>query len=658
MAYDIGSGQVHVHNLFLWGIAVIYLFAFASLYHQLPGLYGENGVLPASKEINPSEAPFDFSRFRYQFMDVKPTLLWLTQALKMDTGMGMDVLAMLGILLASSAIITRLARNMLVFGALWVLYLSLYTVGNVFLWFQWDALLMEAGFVAFIFAPIPLLMPSRMQAKLSRLSMWPVKWLFFRLMLMSGILKLQSGCQTWWKLTALHHHYESQCIPTFLAWYIHQLPPWFDALTLLHALLTEVVLPFFFFAPSKGLRKFAWYNQVILQVGIIITGNYNFFNLLTIVLSLSLLEDRDLGHISHYRTYSRFQSFLTSVFNWAVVAVLLVATGYFYNIQYDEKKVIKFKARFTETDVNRMMDIAWPISVGLGFLSLVSVLLSTFTHSDSTESAFSKLYRTPFAGFYGLMALSLFSLSLSPFSSLTQSSRLGNIGKTIRQYHAQVEKFNIVNGYGLFRRMTGVEGRPEIIFEGSDSALGPWKEYEFLYKPGSVDRAPPFIVPHQPRLDWQMWFAALSDQQRNPWVYSVVYRLLQGKPEVIRLAIDPASPFRAKPPKFIRGRLYKYWFTLKSSNKTSVASKNWWKRRFDSEWMAPVSLTDENLLSVVTQQGLTRESTKKKKTNFVVLRNILKKARESADSVSAPVFIWSLFMVNVVFHRTLKAIHL
>ena len=64
-----------------------------------------------------------------------------------------------------------------------------------------DALLMEAGFLAFIFAPIPLLMPSQMHAKLSHLSMWPVKWLFFRLMLMSGILKLQSGCQTWWKLT-------------------------------------------------------------------------------------------------------------------------------------------------------------------------------------------------------------------------------------------------------------------------------------------------------------------------------------------------------------------------------------------------------------------------------------------------------------------------
>ena len=70
-------------------------------------------------------------------MDVKPTLLWLTQAVKMDTELGMDLLAMSGILLASLAIITGLARNMLVFGTLWVLYLSLYTVGNVFLWFQW-----------------------------------------------------------------------------------------------------------------------------------------------------------------------------------------------------------------------------------------------------------------------------------------------------------------------------------------------------------------------------------------------------------------------------------------------------------------------------------------------------------------------------------------
>jgi hypothetical protein len=65
--------------------------------------------------------------------------------------------------------------------------------------------------------------------------------------------------------------------------------------------------------------------------------------------------------------------------------------------------------------------------------------------------------------------------------------------------YKQSDQLNLVNSYGLFRRMTGVGGRPEIVIEGADSRSGPWKEYEFLYKPGNVSVAPRFCLPHQPR---------------------------------------------------------------------------------------------------------------------------------------------------------------
>ena len=74
--------------------------------------------------------------------------------------------------------------------------------------------------------------------------------------------------------------------------------------------------------------------------------------------------------------------------------------------------------------------------------------------------------------------------------------------------------------------MTGIGGRPEVILEGADSIHGPWLEYDFLYKPGNVSSAPQFLSPHQPRLDWQMWFAALGSYQHNPWLLSLVFRLL------------------------------------------------------------------------------------------------------------------------------------
>ena len=77
--------------------------------------------------------------------------------------------------------------------------------------------------------------------------------------------------------------------------------------------------------------------------------------------------------------------------------------------------------------------------------------------------------------------------------------------------------------------MTGVGGRPEVIIEGSDSMNGPWKEYHFMYKPGNMSESPKFVLPHQPRLDWQMWFAALGSYGHNPWFISLLYRILESK---------------------------------------------------------------------------------------------------------------------------------
>lgn len=101
----------------------------------------------------------------------------------------------------------------------------------------------------------------------------------------------------------------------------------------------------------------------------------------------------------------------------------------------------------------------------------------------------------------------------------------------IKDWHKVADKYQITHSYGLFRSMTGVGGRPEVIIEGSNNAEGPWKEYEFLYKPGNMSRKPPFVVPHQPRIDWQIWFAALGQYQQNPWFLSLVYRLLKNQPE-------------------------------------------------------------------------------------------------------------------------------
>jgi hypothetical protein len=139
-----------------------------------------------------------------------------------------------------------------------------------------------------------------------------------------------------------------------------------------------------------------------------------------------------------------------------------------------------------------------------------------------------------------------------------------------------------VNGYGLFRVMT--KSRPEIVIEGSTDG-NEWLPYEFKWKPGALDRVPGWVAPHQPRLDWQMWFAALGDYRQNPWFVSLLERLLRNTPEVTRLL--ERNPFPANPPRYVRARLYEYRFTTLEERRTTGA---WWKRDDNGEYLPAISL--------------------------------------------------------------------
>jgi len=128
--------------------------------------------------------------------------------------------------------------------------------------------------------------------------------------------------------------------------------------------------------------------------------------------------------------------------------------------------------------------------------------------------------------------------------------------------------------------------RPEIVIEGSnDGEL--WREYVFRYKPGPITRPPPWNIPHQPRLDWQMWFAALSDVRANPWFQGLMLRLLEGAPQV--LALLDSNPFPDRPPKYVRAKLYDYRFADRS---TRAATGQWWERRPEGLYFPRVSLAD------------------------------------------------------------------
>jgi lipase maturation factor 1 len=145
-----------------------------------------------------------------------------------------------------------------------------------------------------------------------------------------------------------------------------------------------------------------------------------------------------------------------------------------------------------------------------------------------------------------------------------------------------LETFRIVSAYGLFAVMT--TERDEIVVEGSDDGEH-WLAYEFPYKPGDLLRRPPWVAPHQPRLDWQMWFAALGSYRQNQWFVNFAIRLLEGSPDVLKLVAK--NPFPDHPPRAIRARFYEYHFTTSAERR---ATGEWWKRTEIGEYLPAISL--------------------------------------------------------------------
>jgi hypothetical protein len=174
------------------------------------------------------------------------------------------------------------------------------------------------------------------------------------------------------------------------------------------------------------------------------------------------------------------------------------------------------------------------------------------------------------------------TLVILPLGFLHLYENFADLPEPVASAVSYLAPFQMVNSYGLFRVMT--TGRPEIVIEGSDDGEQ-WLAYEFRYKPGDVTRAPRWVQPHQPRLDWQMWFAALSSYRSNPWFLALAERLLEGSPPV--LALFEKNPFPNHPPKYIRAVTYDYKFSTWEERRQTGA---WWHREPHGEYLPAIAL--------------------------------------------------------------------
>lgn len=438
-------------------LAGVYLVAFLVAVSQFRALLGTRGLTPVPRFLEAVSFRRAPSLFHLHFTDrFAVVVAW--------AGTALALVALTGLSEAGP-----LWMSMLVWGGLWVLYLSFVNVGQVWYGFGWESLLLEAGFLAVFLGSA--------QTSPPVLVLWAFRWLLFRLEFGAGLIKLR-GDRCWRDLTCLHYHHETQPMPNPLSWYFHRLPGRLHEVEVLANHGTQLVVPWFLFAPQP-VASAAAVVILVTQSWLLVSGNFSWLNVLTMTLAFTALQLRgDPPELSAP--------------GWHQVLVVAVA-------------------------------------------ALVAIL------------------------------------SWWPVRNMLRRRQAMN---------ASFNQLHLVNTYGAFGSVT--KTRHEVVIEGFD---GEWREYEFKGKPGDVRRRPGQFAPYHLRLDWLMWFAALSPAYADSWFGPLQQKLLQGDAATLRLLRE--NPFPHRPPSMVRARLYRYRFTTRAERRTTGA---WWDRTLVGEYSPAVSL--------------------------------------------------------------------
>jgi len=456
------------------GIGFIYVIAFLVAINQFRPLLGEKGLMPVPRFLNSISFKKSPSIFHWHYSDrFFGIIAW--------TGFSLALLAAFGI-----SDTGPLWLSMLVWLLLWILYLSIVNVGQLFYGFGWESLLLEAGFYAVFLGPI--------KYESSLIMVFILRWLVFRIEFGAGLIKMR-GDKCWRNLTCLNYHHETQPMPNPLSRLFHLLPQKLHKIETLFNHIVQLGAVWLLFLP----QPFATIGALLIilsQLYLIISGNYAWLNWLTLILAFS-------GISNQYLAYLIPISPPTELFASSILGVLTIIVG---------------------------IIVAY--------------------------------------------------LSIGPIKNMISPHQRMN---------ASFNSLHLVNTYGAFGSVTRT--RYEIVIEGTTDDLIDaetiWETYEFKGKPGNPKRIPMQWAPYHLRLDWQMWFAAMSSIRANTWLMKFIHQLIKGDQETLKLLSN--NPFNHKDPKYIRARLFKYRFT---DQKEYKETGNWWKRSFERMYLPPQSIDD------------------------------------------------------------------
>jgi Lipase maturation factor len=455
------------------GVAAIYLVAFIAAARQFRALVGAHGMLPIPRFV--AQVPFKTapSIFHIRYSDrFFAIVCWLGAALS-------------AAIIGGAADLVPLWAAMLMWLALWILYLSIVNVGQRWYGFGWESLLLEAGLLAMLLGNDDTAPPL--------LAILLVCWLVFRVEFGAGLIKMR-GDPCWRDLTCLDYHHETQPMPGPLSWFFHHLPKPLHRVEVAGNHFAQLVVPFALFAPQP-VASVAAAIVIVTQLWLVISGNFAWLNWVTIFLAFGVIDQSAFATVLPVPDPPA----LPSPPVWFAVVI-----------------------------------------IGCTALTVV--------------------------------------LSYWPVRNLISSHQRMN---------AAFNPYHLINTYGAFGSIGRI--RLEVVVEGTDELQiteeTVWKEYGFKGKPGDVHRLPRQWAPYHLRLDWLMWFAALSPMYARDWLGPFVIRLLRNDPPTLRLL--RRNPFPESPPHYVRAQLYEYRFSTWRELRREHA---WWHRTFIDEYLPPVTL--------------------------------------------------------------------
>ncbi len=521
--------------IFLRALAVIYFSAFYSLLVQIKGLIGPEGIQPAQQYLAAIAGQLGVSRYWYA-----PTLYWISAS-----STALMTITWIGLIASVIAFLNLWPR--LSFFICFVCFLSFVGATQVFSSYQSDGMLLEAGFLALLFAPPGLLPGWGADHPPLRASWFLLQWEWFRIYFESGMVKLASGDPEWRNLTAMDEYYQNGPLPTWIGWYVEHLPHWFQVASAAGTLGLELGLVFMMFFPRR-VRLICFFIVTPWEIGVILTANYAFLNYLVLSLGFLLLDDKFLMRFVPARFRPHETEPLAEHEEERPLSILAASgTG-------NEKPEIEVRAgRRSRQTWRERLAFHW----GALRLALAAVMLTWIAYDTTAEMIGIPLREIP--------------LPTEPIVAL--------------------EPFRIANQYGLFAVMT--RGRYEIEFQGSNDGTN-WTAYPFRNKPQALNEAPGIYAPYQPRFDWNLWFASLGGWQQNDIVPITEERLLVSDPDV--LSLFRGNPFPQIPPRYVRAVLWQYWFT---SMEEKRRTGNWWRREYLGLYAPELTMTADGRFAAV-----------------------------------------------------------